>query len=54
MHHGISAKYDIYGGDLSKYKKLDDPEYTSKHRLEKLFKCLRDVQVTTSGSDNDE
>ena len=54
MHQGISAKYDIYGGDGSKYKKLEDPEYTSKLRLQKLFKCLRDAQVSSPQTDDNE
>jgi len=44
MHEGIPAKYDVYGGDESKKRKLDDPRYVSKERIDKLFQCLKAAQ----------
>ena len=41
MWEGLPATYDIYGGNERKRATLDDPEYLSKARIEKLFKCLR-------------
>ena len=44
-HIGLSAQYDIYNGDASKWKKLDDPRYSSNDRMAYLYKCLRKANM---------
>jgi hypothetical protein len=44
LKEGLDARYDMWGGDSKKWEKLNDPEYTSAHRLAQLFQVLRAAQ----------
>ena len=49
IHSGIAARYDVHGGDEKKKALLDDPRYTSKERVKKLFQCLRAASSANTG-----
>ncbi|KAL7523537.1 hypothetical protein ACHAWF_000560, partial [Thalassiosira exigua] len=54
LKEGLSASYDIYGGDKKKLDRLNSPAFASHARLENLFTCLRKSQASAAdNSDND-
>ena len=44
MWEGVSAKYDVFGGDKKKHALVNSAEYVAPARMTRFFECLRKAQ----------
>ena len=44
LKEGIDSCYEIFGGDATKWEKLNNPHYISHLRIENIFSLLRTAQ----------